>query len=293
MLRRSDPTVLPTQQWQFSITIALTLNILAGFVTAFILSVADTPSKILIGSTVVIFLCLTGWCIFLFWRSKLLSGELQHVKNSLNLCQNRFSEQLKSVGISEFAEKLGESRWSPTSVMARAHHEVRFLGVFGHKWVMDSSKKDAFRSMLTSVQLNGGRVYFLLLNPSSDSAKRLANFRKLDLNTYEGFPSIDIYKSFAAEFDCFQLRLFDHFPFIRLIFVDGLCAVSRFKLNDEAKETLNAPQLAFAPEQPGGPWTLYQALVLLFDHLWSQAIDPFVESSSAESPVRSQDSITQ
>jgi hypothetical protein len=195
------------------------------------------------------------------------------------------------VGIAEFAERLGDSRWSPVGVMARAHHEVRFLGVFGHKWVMDAQKKEAFRTMLTHIQLNGGRIQFLLLNPASDSAKRLANFRQQDLDAYEGFPSIDVYKQFAAEFDCFQLRLFDHFPFLRITFVDGLCSLSRFKVIAQANETLNAPQLVFAPEDPRGPWTLYQALVLLFDHLWGNAVDPFavvqISDVGEQIPVKS------
>lgn len=260
--------------WYLSAIAAVLLNVMAGLLVAAILIFADTASRVLLTLVVLGVLVAVGSCILLALRNQKLSADVRDLRASLSQCENRFAQQTARVGIAEITDTMADSRWSPDAVMDRAAQEVRFLGVFGHKWVMDAQRQERFRAMLARVQLNGGRVQFLLLDPSSESATRLAALRKLSADEYRNFHSIEFYKPLMREFTSFQVRLFDHFPFQRLLFVDGLCAVSRFKVNAGAEETLKAPQLVFASEQPGGPWTLYQTCILLYDYLWERAHAP-------------------
>ncbi|HEV8132739.1 MAG TPA: hypothetical protein VGQ81_15950, partial [Acidobacteriota bacterium] len=228
--------------WYTSAIFALLLDIVAGLVVAGVVLFANTGSRLLviIGSLGVTALVMSA--IIVGVKNRHLTRELVALRNSLQSCQRQYADQLQRIGITEIANSLGSSRWSPDSVMERAQYKVRFVGVFGHKWAMDAQRQDNFRSMLTRIQLNGGKVQFLLLNPNSSAAIQLARYRKQNDDFYKNFPSIEFYKGLSAKFDCFEIRLFEHFPFIRLIFVDGLCAISRFKVHSGAEETLNAPQ---------------------------------------------------
>lgn len=229
-------------------------------------------------------ICIGLWIPYRYFR--LLSSKHQ-VERQLVACENRYQEQLDRIGVTEIAHTLKDSNFSPDAVMARAQHQVRFVGVFGHKWVMDAGRKQKFRDMLRHVQLNGGKVQFLLLNPNCTAAKKLASLRDQDRDTYKDFDSVKYYLDLSVEFDCFDLKLFEHFPFIRLIFVDGLCAISRFKVSAQADVTLEAPQLVFAPENPGGTWTMYQPFVHLYDFLWERALDPATAlAKTASHPAR-------
>lgn len=85
--------------------------------------------------------------------------------------------------------------------------------------------------------------------------------------------SVKYYVDLTKEYKSFELKLFDHFPFMWLMFVDNQCAVSRFKLNPQAASALEAPLLVFAPESPGGMWTMYQPFLHLYDFLWERSAD--------------------
>lgn len=265
-----------------AILIAIAVNIFAGLILAAILLQADTISRVATAAGVLIVLTWLLGTLTLLRRNRLLAmrcgemaTELGTAKSSLSVCEVRYASQLQRLGIAEITESMEGSRWSPDAVMARAQQQVKFLGVFGHKWALDDMRKSAFRSMLTRIQLNGGKVQFLLLDPASSAAQRLATYRKQDIHTYADFHSIAFYKEMAALYDCFDLRLYSHFPFLRFILVDSMCAISRFKVSSGAAETLKAPQMAFSPEDPDGRWTMYQAFVLLFEQLWQNATDPF------------------
>jgi len=251
--------------------VALAVNVIAGLITAGILLFATTTVQVGIVLLVVSLMATIAIAVSLALHSRKLGSQLQVLERE-GAERERFSKlQMQRLGIVEFSDTLGASRWSPDAVMGRAHSYVRFLGVFGHKWVMDAKRQALFKAMLRRIQLNGGTVQFLLLDPNGAGAVKLAAFRNLDLNTYENFSSIEFYKGLSSEFPCFQLKLYDNFPFLRLIFVDGRCAVSRFKVDAGPEETLKAPQIAFESQPPSEVWTLYQAFALLYEFLWTVA----------------------
>jgi hypothetical protein len=272
----SNNSQVKRQAWYSTVVPDFVVNIFAGLILTAILLVVKTFSAVVITICVLVVIVLVGSTLNLARKNKKLQQEVSLLQENLTSCENLYDSQLQSIGITEISNTLGESRWSPDSVMGRANRAVRFIGVFGHKWVMDAQRRETFRAMLTRIQLNGGKVQFMLLDPNCSAAIQLANFRKQEPNTYKNFHSIEFFKELAAQFDCFEIRLFQNFPFIRLIFVDGQCAISRFKINSGAEETLNAPQLAFSPDLPGSSWTLYQPFVQLYDYLWLKAKNPFL-----------------
>lgn len=274
---KSIPIIPDT--WQTSAALGLFLNLVGGLIVAGILLFATTPSRILIITAIffVVASAISGFILFL--KNRRLTAAVEQLQSELSSCELLYEQRLKNIGITEITDAMAGSNWSPDAVMARAQHQVRFLGVFGHKWVMDADRQNKYRAMLTRIQLNGGRVQFLLLNPNSAPASKLALYRNQKSDFYKDFPSVEFYKNLAKEFDCFELRLYEHFPFIRLILVDGVCSISRFKTQKSAENTLKAPQLVFAPEGPDDNWTMYQSLVLLYDFLWGLAKDPFTSQS--------------
>jgi hypothetical protein len=269
------PTPLVPDTWQTTAALGLFLNLLGGLIVAAILLFATTPSRVLIVTAIFFVIVSAIGTMILFKKSRRLENENRSLRSSLTGCEVRYDQKLKSIGITDITDAMEGSEWSPDAVMERAQNQVKFLGVFGHKWVMDSDRQNRFRSMLTRIQLNGGKVQFLLLNPNGASASKLALYRNQATDFYKDFRSIEFYKILAKEFDCFELRLFEQFPFIRMISVDGVCSISRFKTQKSAEHTLKAPQLVFAPEGPNDNWTMYQALVLLYEFLWGLARDPF------------------
>ena len=279
---KSKATTLIPDTWETTALLGLFLNVIGGLIVAGILLFVTTPSRLLLVVAISFLGVSVTSTIVLFRRAKRLETINEELRSSLTSCEVHYEQSLKRIGISEITDAMEGSKWSPDAVMERARHEVKFLGVFGHKWAMDTQRQNNYKAMLTRIQLNGGKVQFLLLNPNSAEASKLALYRNQATDFYKDFPSIEFYKGLAREFDCFELRLFDHFPFIRLILVDGVCSISRFKTQKTADHTLRAPQLVFAPEGPDDNWTMYQALVLLYDFLWKLAKDPF--SSTEEIP---------
>lgn len=262
--------------WYSSAVFNLIINIIAGLITAAILFFVDTTSKLLIVIAAFAILTLVISTILSFVKTKKLGNKLDEASKELTNYKINYEHRLHNMGIVEIVEAMGKGSWSPDALTERTNQNLCFLGVFGYKWVKDTQREKNFRAMLTRIQLNGGCVKFLLLNPNKISAKKLAYYRNQEPDIYKDFPSIEIYKNFAREFDCFEIRLFDHFPFLRLAISDGSCAISRFKTHMATEETLRAPQLVFTSEGPENNWSLYQAFVLLYNHLWKRAKDPFI-----------------
>jgi hypothetical protein len=269
-----------SSNWSALIVSHLTVGVVVGLALALIAYLAKQKG---VGEIVfygiafagVVLIVCGAWLTYLYMSTFRRKRELEL---ELTECKAQYKDQLASMGITDIALSLKDSSFSPSAVMSRAHHQVRFLGFFGHIWVADENGKRQFRDMLTRVQLNGGRVQFLLLDPNCAAAKRLVTMRDHDPKASGDFASVSdsvkYYFELTKEYDCFELRLFDHVPFLWLIFVDSLCAVSRFKLNPQATAALEAPLLVFAPENPGGVWTMYQPFLHLFEFLWERKEDP-------------------
>lgn len=267
-----------SSNWPVTITLTVVINVFVAVALALFALLAKEKGigEIAFYGFMLGILALIALGIFIPYRYHKLLKSKNQLAHLLTACENRYGQQLERIGVTEIAETLKDSQFSPDAVMVRAQHEVRFVGVFGHKWVMDAGRKQKFRDMLRRVQLNGGKVQFLLLNPNCNAARKLAGLRDQEPNTYKDFDSVKHYVDLSKEFDCFDLKLFEHFPFIRLIFVDGHCAISRFKVSAQADVTMEAPQLVFAPENPGGTWTMYQPFVHLYEYIWDHAIDPAI-----------------
>src|SRR5437867_991067 len=86
---RTNPLELPVERWQIPIIVGLGLDVLAGLVTAVVLSVADTPSRILIGITILVIITMAISVLLLFVRARRLSTQLNAVRSSLSVCETR------------------------------------------------------------------------------------------------------------------------------------------------------------------------------------------------------------
>ena len=201
--------------------------------------------------------------------------ELEQLRAALQAHEESTRKKLLLIGVVDIAETLKNSEWEPTRVMGRATGEIDFMGCFGHKWVQSDQHMQEFRRMLARVQLNRGMVRFLLLHPHSADAVKIANVRYPDISEeYEGFPSIAKYESLSREFSCFELRLTREFIPMRVLAVDGRCAVSSYLVTGEPSAELEAPQV-ICTRDPGLPrcWSLYSPLVDLFHQRWNESAE--------------------
>lgn len=179
-------------------------------------------------------------------------------------------EALRQLGIEDATAQLSRSGLEPTECMQKARNSLSFMGIFGSKWVQLPPIRARFREFLANVEERSGHVRFLLMDPASAAFKKLERQREGGISA----EALEHFSRLADEFPCLSVRLYQHLPHFRLVFLDEeIAAVARYR-ND--KEGYNAGEFGWrAPHlviRRSPPWSLYEAFRLYYEDAWDQAL---------------------
>lgn len=181
------------------------------------------------------------------------------------------SDVLSEVGFHSAIPKLKDSEYTPEGCMRLAQSTLYFMGTTGSKWVLTTNVRENFKSFLHSIEGKKGKVKFLLIKPDSGAYRRLKSRRRdaLTGSTYE------MWKKLSQEFECLEVKVFNHLPCFRTIFIDNSKMVlSRYKLEKNDHIACNsgwdAPHLIFRQK---AEWAMYDAFRLYWDEEWRAARD--------------------
>jgi len=264
----------------------LLLGVFANLLTQGVLTFATTQSQIIASVVLIAILLLLNASAYLVatnlrlrrgqvtleQQSREVRDQIARLQAELEDSKESERKRLAQIGIVAVAESLKDSHWDPPLIMQRANSGLEFMGCFGHKWVSSDQRIEEFRRMLARIRLNGGKVRFLLVNPNSTDALRIANVRRRELSEeYGGFPSISRYEALARDFPWFELRLSDEFLHLRVLAVDDRCAVSSYLVTGNPHDELEAPQVVISRTPEPECWTLYTPLHELFEYHWERS----------------------
>ena len=130
----------PEARFSLQIMVSLVINVLAGLIVAFILLFSDTSTKVVLAFSIIGVLILVTSVVVLAFKLREAKHKNTALQNELRSRAARYQEWLSNVGIATVQE-MGSGDWSPQAVMSRAHHKVRFVGVFGRKWVSGTTNR--------------------------------------------------------------------------------------------------------------------------------------------------------
>ena len=196
--------------------------------------------------------------------------ELEALRKKINLYED--------FGIVDCTDVLRETALEPLQCMPTIRSHLSFMGVGGEKWVRDAQLRKAFVRML---QRATGEVRFLLINPASESYKKLYNLRNGNV-PYESYTHfIDLSK----KYENLRVRLYDDMLSFRMQFVNNeYLAVSRYYLDEEphthAEGGWKIPHLIiFNEHQVFGETTtkyrnsLFSSFWRSYEFAWTHSID--------------------
>jgi len=140
--------------------------------------------------------------------------------------------EMKKIGISQCTSKLKDTNFTPIKCMDSIKKKLFFMGIGGRKWIQDPpTNVTLFKKMLSKVSANNGEVKFLLINPYCNSFELMRKQREGAIVTDSSYK---IWIQLVKEFNCLQVRCYDHTPTFRLQFMDDiLMAVTRYQLERE------------------------------------------------------------
>lgn len=175
---------------------------------------------------------------------------------------------LAEMGINDCTSKLSESKYEPLQCMAAANKRLYFMGILAAKWVFPHMAE--FDRFLKKIQLQGGNVTFLLINPKGQAYPKLRDMRDGALST----TSLPKLTDLVTKYSCFKVYLYDHIPCFRLVFIDDKeVAVSRYKIDSQgyfkSKSGWEAPHLII---KPGTNWSLYEPFEQYFHDVKSSSV---------------------
>jgi hypothetical protein len=174
------------------------------------------------------------------------------------------------LGDEDTGEPLMQSRWLPERCLKRVQRTLRFMGLRSSKWVQDPDTRQAFDRLLHI--LDHGRtssVRFLILNPDSESYRKLERMRNRKLSTSHLRSLARLDRTHPS----LEIRCVDFITAFRLTAVDdrdvglALYATDPQSFNDSEYGwraehfTLNA----------ASPWTLARSLLFTFDQQFESA----------------------
>lgn len=184
---------------------------------------------------------------------KNLESENEKLKEDISKYQNFFSleaiEKMADIGIIDCTLKLNDTDFAPTNCMERIKRKLLFSGVSGAKWVQDPVTQKKFRKMLDKISNNNGEVKFLLIDPNSKAYEKLKKQREGDISN----ASYPIWKQLVSEYDCLQVRCYNHLPSFRIQLMDDTtAAISRYQIRkedyDKFKQGWDNPHLIIKSE---------------------------------------------
>jgi cell division protein FtsB len=144
----------------------------------------------------------------------------------LQSCDDR-DQLYNALGV-EVSKRDGDVRSSD-----KARNLLYFMGVCGNKWVNSKNRQKKLRNMLKKVKNNGGEVRFLLIHPSERAYFDLYHAYGLPSESYEKFEKLE--EEFKG---VFKVKLYNHVPLMRMIFVNkgGFVEMSAYSFGEEEEE---------------------------------------------------------
>jgi len=180
------------------------------------------------------------------------------------------NDGLKSIGVIEVTTKLDGSQFVPSECIKRTDSRLWFMGILGSKWITPHYMKAEFEQFIKRIQLRGGEVRFLLINPKSDSFKQLRDYRDGAISTTPLHEWTLLVRKYN---NTLKVRLYDHLPCFRIVILDNdELALSRYKIHQEghfeSKYGWENPHLVFNSK---APWSFAYAFELYYKEEWQQA----------------------
>lgn len=200
-------------------------------------------------------------------EKKLLPPYHESIKNPPN---QTLQEVLELAGIIDATTSLSESKFTPSECMKKATKRLWFMGILGSKWVIPAHVRFEFEQFLKKMEAVGGSVRFLLINPESQAFAKLRSFRGGAISC----ESLKYFAELIAKYgNTLEVRLYDHLPHFRLVFIDdSLLAMSRYKIDMEgyfqSKFGWDAPHLVISRKSD---WSLAYAFEMYYVDEWLRA----------------------
>jgi DNA-binding winged helix-turn-helix (wHTH) protein len=181
------------------------------------------------------------------------------------------TDVVRILGITTSSQlKLEGSHLAPLQCIRRTRSLLYFSGVLASKWVMEPVVRSEFDEMLSRLDKKKGDVRFLIINPKSESFRRLHELRKGGISG-ESLPHL---RKLVDRHDSFQVRAFDSLPAFRIVVIDNdVVTFSPYRLPAESYQKSGhgweAPHVVL---DPLAPYPLAEAFQLLFLETWEKAI---------------------
>lgn len=173
---------------------------------------------------------------------------------------------LQQLGISDASSELRDSNYEPYTCLQNASEKLYFLGIMGSKWVSQEHVKAEFKQAINRMEMNDGNIRFLLINPDERGFRKLKRLREGAISK----EPLNEYKEMAAESDVLEVRLYNHLPSLRLVFIDNQRLIlSRYRFEREKYlETEYGWDIPHLEIRQQAPWSLYQPLNLYYEQIW-------------------------
>ncbi|MFB6225481.1 MAG: hypothetical protein ABEI13_03425 [Candidatus Paceibacteria bacterium] len=183
--------------------------------------------------------------------------------------------RLQKLGVEKGVESTKDGPFSVKEATDRAEESIKFLGLFGSKWVDENYSRNQFTDLLDEFEANHGSsdcpsVKFMLVDTSSHGFEEIASMRNVHNSTLSKNGCLKQYHELEEKYDCLSIKLYSFIPTFRLIFVDERLGISRYhyKPPEELKDFKRGREIPHVAVNPEPRYTLRDPFEQLFDQLW-------------------------
>jgi hypothetical protein len=180
---------------------------------------------------------------------------------------------IERLGIVNCVPTLIGSNFTPEQCRHHTQYDLRFSGLQGTKWVDSDESIADFRHFLHRLRPRPRKsVRFLLVNPFGPSMPEILQARREVPDTKRDLKNLQQFVSLMDDFDFLEVKLFDHFPYFRIVIIDGTeMAVSRYKVWTEHRYGSKGPHLILRNDvnpEDAQAVSLFYAFDQHFEHVW-------------------------
>lgn len=193
------------------------------------------------------------------------------IKKALDLYDYDSLTRLQEIGLVQCTKTLVNTDLEPMNCMKKTKKQLYFSGICGNKWIGNQTGYKEFEKMLHRVTDNNGQVRFLLINPNSETFKRM-------IKQQGGESHNDVFykwKNLVSENPCLHVRCFNELPSFRMQFMDNQkMALTKYHYQKDEYEKYNkgwnSPHLII---NSNAPFSFYNVFEKNFLNEWEDSID--------------------